>query len=428
MAEERWLAGAGPQPGTPAQRLPERAPLMLPRAGIGRWRLAGRTARAWVADDASLRARDTAGADRVLVPAGQARAGWWLVDRGPVGARLPPADGGWLVIGGPAGPLTALRLAEWLPGWPAGPADPAGAAGPVPGPRLVRAAGAEAVCRALGVTLESLADPDEAARLVGAVPPAARFELAPRPDRSPALVIAGEAGAVVSSFFLLLAHAKLAAVVVLAVGVGVPPVCELAAWLRRRRLTGALPGQLSAWWAASPADGPVRGRGIGSRAGPGGPELALADGHGGEAWLAGPGAGGAAGLAALSGEPGSDPWALLVYDRSEHLLAGLRGPDWAGGPGAAARLQAGASALGLAVPEVTAPAQAMAAARDRDRAAVDPADEWLSLGVLNFTLVLLVPLPVAAGFLGHWPVGGALLAWLLVLVAARVAAARRAVL
>ncbi|HYZ55316.1 MAG TPA: hypothetical protein VE733_17690, partial [Streptosporangiaceae bacterium] len=53
-AEEQWLAGTGPPPPSPAERLPCRAPVLLPRAGIGRWVAVARRARAWVDADGTL--------------------------------------------------------------------------------------------------------------------------------------------------------------------------------------------------------------------------------------------------------------------------------------------------------------------------------------------------------------------------------------
>jgi hypothetical protein len=423
LAEERWLTGTGPLPGRPADRLPERAPVLLPRAGIGRWVHVARTARVWVAADGTLIARDAAGTDRVLVPPGRARAGWWLVDRAPVGARLPPVAGGWFVITGADGPLAALRLAEWLPGGPDGPVSPG----------LVRAAGAEAVCRALGVALESAADPAEAGKMVGAVPPEARFELEQPLARSAPLVGAGCAGLWLTAAILVLTNRGVTGHAVIgliagAVSLGALPAADLAAWWHRRRVTRRLPGQLDAWWQARPATRRVPGRGLGLRRGPGGPELVLADGHGGECWLAGPAAGGAAGLAALSADPAQGPWALLLYDRGEQLLAGLRARDWAGGQNAIGTLSAEVAPLGLAVSVVTAPAQPLAASRDRARSAAAAAGGWLRLSATSLSLGLSSSTAVALLVNRVWNVGVPVLAWTLVLIAVRVLAARRAVL
>lgn len=421
LGEEQWLTGSGPRPGRPADRLPERAPLLLARAGVGDWIRAARTARAWVAGDGSLIGRNPAGQDRVLVPPGQARSGWWLAGDAQAGAGLRPDPAGWLVICGTDGPLAALRLAEWLPGATDGP----------PGAALVRAAGAEAVCHALRVPFGSLSATAEARATVGEVPAPARFELAARPGCTALAALAIGGAALAAGAICLVLHAKTAGLVLAGIGLGLPPAADLAAWWRRRRRVRRLPRQLADWWPARPAGRAVPGRGIGRRAGPGGDELVLADGHGWEAWLAGPGAGGMAGLADMRPEPDAPPWGLVLYDREERLLVSLRAADWAAGPDAGlpdAGLPARLAPLGLAVPTVVAPAQALVASRDRAVAARAVTDLWTGLAGTRFALTLSIPLAVATLIAQAWATGGALAGWAVLTGVVRFRARRRTVL
>ena len=416
-AEEQWLTGAGPAPASPAQRLPSRAPVMLPREGAGRWAAVARRARLWVRADGALLLRGPDGPDRVLLRPGPGRAGWWLVDDGPAGAGLPVAPGGWFVITGRGRPLVALRLAQWLPG---GAEHGAGAG-------LVRAAGAEAVCRALGAPFEAVGDPAEAGLRIGRVPPGARVELRPAAGPSAALVMAGAGALAVAAAALLAVRQDRAAWASAAVAVLAPAVADLAAWWARRRRVRCLPARLGAWWQAAPSRG-VPGRGIGLRDGPGGQELVLADGHGGECWLAGPGGGGVAGLVAIRDAPGRPPWGLLLYDRGEQLLAGLRGADWAAGPGAWAALYAGAARLGLVVSDVTEPAQPMRSTRESAGARRALAGPWPTLAATRLSLLLAAAIGLTAVFTGPPLARDVFGACALILMAGRAVAARRTVL
>lgn len=426
-AEERWLAGTGPAPVSPAGRLPDRAPVLLPRAGIGRWVAVARRARAWVDGDGALWLRGADGPDRVLVPPGRARAGWWLVDRGPAGARLPPVDAGWFVISGTDGPLAALRLAEWLPGWRGERVDA----------RLVRAAGAEAVCQTLGVAFEAVGDPDEAGRRVGTVPLGARLELDQGLDGRGTAVLLGFAALVLAGLSLFIAHQPAASLVVLAIGLVSPVAADLAAWWLRRRRTRRLPRHLGAWWRASPDGHAVPGRGMGLRTGPGGQELVVPDGHGSECWLAGPACGGAAGLVAVSAEAGRAPWALLLYDRTERLLAGLPGRDWVGGAAATGELAApamkelaaAARGLGLELSAATEAPQPMMPSRERAKASRTPAtDGWPSLTGTALSAAVSIPLAVVCLLKEPRAVAAGATGWAIALIATRILLRRRTVL
>ncbi len=417
LGEERWLTGTGPQPGRPADRLPERAPVLLPRAGLGHWIRTARTARAWVAGDGSLTGRDPVGADRVLAyrRARPARAGGWPATR-PPGPGCPPTRPGWLVIRGEHGPLAALRLSEWLPG----------STDPPPGAALVRAAGTEAVCHALRVPFGSLSVAAEARATVGEVPAPARFELAARPGCRTLGVVLGAAAAVVAGAVCLLLRVETAGLIVAGIGLGVPPAADLAAWWRRRRRVRRLPRQLAGWWAARPAGRAVPGRGIGRRAGPAGEELVLADGHGWEAWLAGPDAGGMAGLAGMRPGPDAPPWGLVLYDREERLLAGLRADEWAAGPDA--DLAAQLAPLGLAVPAVVQPAETLVRSRDRAVAARSVTDLWTGLAGTRLSLTLTIPFAVATLAARAWATGGVLAGWAVLVGVTRFRGRRRTVI
>lgn len=433
-AEERWLAGTGPAPLRPAERLPPRAPVLMPHAGLSRWIKVVRHARTWVDSDGALWFRGPEpSAARLLVPPGQARCGWWLIDRGSVGARLPVVDAGWLVITGPDGPLTALRLADWLPGWPGASAD---------GP-LVRAAGAEALCHALGVPLQALGDPAEAARKVGAVDPRARVELDLGPYTFVALAFIASVLLLLAGIFVGLAGDLAAGLAVIGACLVLPAAADLLAWVRRRRRVHELPGQLDAWWPAAPARG-VSGRGLGVRAGPAGQEIVIADGHGGECWLPGPECGGAAGIVAARGDSEQLPWALLLYDRGERILASLPGAEWLSGLASLQNLADAAGQLGMRVTPASQEPQPLAASRDRDRAAADPgresgrralpsearqhADPGPSL-VSRYSLSYAIPMAITTVLSSlPWPAKYGFTGWMAAMIASLLLARRRAVL
>lgn len=416
LGEERWLTGSGPQPGAPADRLPERAPVLLPKTGIGHWIQTARTARAWVAGDGSLIGRDRAGQDRVLASPGQARSGWWLTGDAQAGAGLRADPAGWLVICGPDGPLTALRLSEWLPGQVDGP----------PGAELVRAAGAEAVCHALRVPFGALSVAAEARATVGEVPVPARFEIAGRPGATMLALLLSVVIVLAAGIICLVLGARTPGLLLGGIGLVVPPVADLGAWWRRRRRVRRLPRQLAGWWPARPAGRAVPGRGIGHRAGPGGEELVLADGHGWEAWLTGPAAGGMAGLAAMRAGASAQPWGLVLYDREERLLIGLRASDWAAGPDT--DLAAQLAPLGLAVPAVVRSAEVLVPSQDRAVAARNPADMWLGLGATRYALTLTIMFTIVALLARAWPGLAVLAGWAVLVGTTRFLGRRRRVL
>ncbi|HYZ51885.1 MAG TPA: hypothetical protein VE733_00025, partial [Streptosporangiaceae bacterium] len=188
---------------------------------------------------------------------------------------------------------------------------------------------------------------------------------------------------------------------------------------------------LDEWWQAAPAARPVAGRGLGARTGPAGQEFVIADGHGGECWLAGAGCGGVAGLMAASATPGrleGPPWALLLYDRGEQILAGLRGADWVNGPAAMETLSLAAGRLGMSVTAASSAPRAMMASRDRAQASVTTADPWLSLAASRYSALVATVVALVAVIHGPPPAWYAFGGWAAALIAGLYLARWRAVL
>jgi hypothetical protein len=189
--------------------------------------------------------------------------------------------------------------------------------------------------------------------------------------------------------------------------------------------------------AASPDGHAVPGRGMGLRTGPGGQKLVVADGHGSECWLAGPACGGAGGLVAVSAEAGRAPWALLLYDRTERLLAGLPGRDWLGDAAATGELAAAAMkelaaaarGLGLELSAATEAPQPMMPSRERAKASRTPAtDGWPSLTGTALSAAVSIPLAVVCLLKEPRAVAAGATGWEIALIATRILLRRRTVL
>lgn len=369
-AEERWLAGSGPRPASPQERLPERAGLMIPHAGAGAWWVEDlRTVRLWVDEAGALQLRDNRTGLRQVAAPGQVHGCWWVQgpaldaiglpsDRSglpPAKAGQPVAEAGWLVLLGVAGPVLALRMRDWT------------------SPRLqpdepdaMRATGAEGVARALGADLEAVADPTEARQRLGMIDPAVLFTLDQPSARRYAATVLGTLLALLVAYpLLLIVLPPVVATGIAVAGLLAMPAYDLVPLAGRYRRTARLPAETTHWWPAQPAR---PGAGIGSVDGVAGPELVLADGYGWEGRFPGPALGGAASLVVARTETGSVQ-GLLLYDRDQRLLELLDARDWVGPAAAVESLSAAAADLGLVISTTTMPRLPTLAGRRLSRSA-----------------------------------------------------------
>jgi hypothetical protein len=298
--EQAWLSGAGDRPSSLSERLPERAPVLVPRAGRGDWLRVVRGERVLVADGALV--RRTGGRGRRLAERGQVRSATWLVDDAALGAGLPPDQVGWLVLQGDAGVVVALALQDW----------DAGAGGLAASTDQLRRTGAEALAVALGLALQTVSDRGVAARQIGRIPADPVLKLTARRPRAFALccalaVVGGALGVTLPG-----THALVWVPWLLLAGAG-------ATVVRRTVLLRAV-GRVG--WTTPPYRGP------GGRAlGPVGEEIAVTDGTGWEARLPGPSLGGV-GAVVVARDADGTAWALQLYDRDEHLLLRLPAGPW----------------------------------------------------------------------------------------------------
>ena len=395
-AEQRWLTGVGDRPGRADERLPERAGLLIPRASAGGWRVDDvRTVRVWVGPAGQLKVRDRKAVVRTVAAPGAVQTCWWVAGEAQAATGLTPAEGGWLVLCGPAGPVLALRMPDWAP--------------PLLEPdwaETLRASGAEGLAHALSCPLEAVADPAEAARDVGTVPASALLILDTPLNRPYGYAVLG------TPLLLLALYGVLLALLPTAVTTGVTvallaltPIYELVPLRARYLRTDGLPAKASSWWPAQPAGPAVRGAGLGIVSGVAGNELVVADGHGWEFWAPGPALGGMASLVVATDDAGR-PWGLIIYDREQRAIEVLGAHDWIARPGSVDALSIATAGMGLVVSTAALPAQPlpnmpdipnmpkMPRVRPRSRTDLPPGDA--SLGAMVFTAMLSWPFAAVA--------------------------------
>lgn len=335
-AEQRWLTGDAPRPPAPAERLPVRRAVLLPRPGTDAWTVPALRDRIVVraGEVTLLRGRKTRS---LAAPAAIRRVVWLESAAVPDSLRWPPSVTGyvWLDADRPV----VLRLDDWL----AGDLLEATSA-------AVRIAGVEALAREVGAPLEvGLSDGSAALPGWRAVVLARRGFLHPLASVGCLLLGWG------LGFGLSLAGADVAAAVVALLLLLAPAVFDVAGTWHSRRLLDAAVG----------AAGPVYRNGaarIVRRTGPAGDELLLTDGTGWVCVLPGPALGGASSLVVAREEPTpgrpAEPWGILVLDRDERFLAALPAARWLPAPdrdAAAALVEVLAAPDGLEVSTAVVP-------------------------------------------------------------------------
>ena len=301
-AEERWLAGQGPEPGSPSRRLPERAGLLVPRAGAVAWSRAARRDRVTVRDGALVLHRGDG--ERVLAAPGTVRRLVWLAPGAvPRSARWVPSPLGHVLVD--AAEPVVFRVGDWVPGELVG-----------RGSDALRAAGFEGLARELGVPLEVVSTPGAVA-----LPHWRATVLAERGAAATltcgGLLVAGLVAGVAG-----LAAGHLAAGVAIALTLFL--VCagiDLVAALVTRR----------AAWSTAVGGGRVHATGrtaVAVRPGLRGSEVVLAERRGWQSWAAGPDLGGVSSLVVARASASDRPWGVLVLDRDERVLAALPADRW----------------------------------------------------------------------------------------------------
>jgi hypothetical protein len=301
-AEEWWLAGQGPEPVPPSQRLPERAGVLVPRAGLLAQTLPARRDRVLVEDGAVVLHRG--GRRRVLVPQGRARRVLWLAPGAvPPSQRWQPSVFGHVLV--EAAPPVVLRVDSWLPG------DLVGS-----GADAVRAAGFEGLARDLGLGLDVAGAPGSVAL------PSWRALRGPRRGLLyPVLCAAGALGGVAALVVLGSLGRYAAALIGASALFLLPALCDVLAVLLVRPRS----------WRAARTGERVFSTGataIAVHRTPHGSEVVLADRTGWQSWLPGPDLGGVSSLVVARAPGTSTPWGVLVLDRDEHVLAALPAGRW----------------------------------------------------------------------------------------------------